>query len=116
MQEELTLRGECLCGAVQYECQGTETSASYCHCPDCRKATGGPYTVGVGVEAAYKWIGTSDVPRPPARQRRGFQISRAVTASVHFPLQAHTRARPRNDPLTSFMQPFTEIHADFPFC
>ena len=52
MQEKVTLRGGCLCGAVRYEWQGTETSASYCHCPDCRKATGGPYTVGVGVEAA----------------------------------------------------------------
>jgi hypothetical protein len=52
MQETVTLKGGCLCGAVRYEWRGTGTSASYCHCPDCRKATGGPYTVGVGVEAA----------------------------------------------------------------
>ena len=52
MQETVTLKGGCLCGAIQYEWQGTGPSASYCHCTDCRKATGGPYTVGVGVDAA----------------------------------------------------------------
>lgn len=52
MQEIETLTGGCMCGAVRYEWRGTGVSASYCHCTDCRKATGGPYTVGVGVAAA----------------------------------------------------------------
>lgn len=47
-----TLHGGCLCGAVRYECSGDPGDASYCHCDDCRKATGGPYTVGVLVRAA----------------------------------------------------------------
>ncbi len=51
MQKTATLKGKCLCEAVQYEWTGASASASYCHCPDCRKATGGPYTVGVGVRA-----------------------------------------------------------------
>jgi hypothetical protein len=41
------LTGGCLCGAVRYEYQGQPGDASYCHCDDCKKATGGPYTVGV---------------------------------------------------------------------
>ena len=45
------LRGGCLCGVVRYECTGNPEDASYCHCDDCRKATGGPYTVGVLVKA-----------------------------------------------------------------
>jgi hypothetical protein len=54
MQEMVTLKGGCLCGAVRYEWRGASgsVSATYCHCPDCRKATGGPYTVGVRVDAA----------------------------------------------------------------
>jgi hypothetical protein len=52
MQEMVTLSGGCLCGAVRYQWRGTSVSATYCHCPDCRKATGGPYTVGVRVDAA----------------------------------------------------------------
>ena len=49
---ETILNGGCLCGAVRYECSGDTNAASYCHCDDCKKATGGPYTVGVLVEAA----------------------------------------------------------------
>ena len=49
---ETMLRGGCLCGAVRYECPGNPEDASYCHCDDCKKATGGPYTVGVLVKAA----------------------------------------------------------------
>ena len=49
---ETILRGGCLCGAVRYECTGDTEDASYCHCDDCKKATGGPYTVGVLVQAA----------------------------------------------------------------
>ena len=48
---EVILRGGCLCGAVRDECAGDPSQASYCHCDDCRKATGGPYTVGVLVRA-----------------------------------------------------------------
>jgi len=45
------MTGGCLCGAVRYECQAEEDAASYCHCDDCKKATGGPYTVGLLTEA-----------------------------------------------------------------
>jgi hypothetical protein len=48
----MILKGGCLCGAVRYQWQGESVWASYCHCPDCRKATGGPYTVGVVVDEA----------------------------------------------------------------
>jgi len=49
---ETILRGGCLCGDVRYECVCDPEDASYCHCDDCKKATGGPYTVGVRVQAA----------------------------------------------------------------
>ena len=38
------LRGRCLCGSVRYECAADPGNASYCHCDDCKRATGGPYT------------------------------------------------------------------------
>ncbi len=47
---ETNFRGGCLCGAVQYEANGDSENASYCHCDDCKRATGGPYTVGVLVQ------------------------------------------------------------------
>ena len=45
MSELIT--GKCLCGFVKYEYAGKLGKASYCHCEDCKRATGGPYTVGV---------------------------------------------------------------------
>jgi len=44
-------RGGCLCGFVRYEYNGKTGPSSYCHCDDCKRATGGPYTVGVLSEA-----------------------------------------------------------------
>jgi hypothetical protein len=41
------LRGGCLCGFVRYEYDGEVGPSSYCHCDDCKRATGGPYTVGM---------------------------------------------------------------------
>ena len=44
---ETLLTGGCMCGAVRYEYDGGIGPSSYCHCDDCKRATGGPYTVGV---------------------------------------------------------------------
>ncbi len=41
------MSGGCLCGSVRYEYDGQPGNSSYCHCDDCKRATGGPYTVGV---------------------------------------------------------------------
>ena len=37
---ELTLKGSCLCGSVQYELAGTPLRFLHCHCKRCRKASG----------------------------------------------------------------------------
>jgi hypothetical protein len=35
-------QGGCLCGAVRYQVNGPTLQTSYCHCEDCRKASGAP--------------------------------------------------------------------------
>ena len=40
-----------MCGAVRYECTADPGNASYCHCDDCRKATGASFTTNVFVKA-----------------------------------------------------------------
>lgn len=40
--------GGCRCGSVRFEANSPPTHISYCHCADCRKATGAPVSAFVG--------------------------------------------------------------------
>lgn len=86
MEETTTLQGGCLCGAVRYEWRGTGLSASYCHCPDCRKATGGPYTVGVGVDAAGLTIRSGEPKGYTKIADSGREITREFCPECGSPL------------------------------
>jgi len=86
VQETVTLKGGCLCGAVRYEWRGAGVSASYCHCTDCRKATGGPYTVGVGVAAAGLTIRSGKTKGYTKIADSGRQITREFCPECGSPL------------------------------
>ena len=43
------ITGGCRCGAVRYQVEGKHNWSGNCHCDDCRRATGGPYTSWFGV-------------------------------------------------------------------
>ena len=83
---ETTLRGGCLCGAVRYECTGDPGNASYCHCDDCRKATGGPYTVGVLVRAKDLRIVAGQVKGYTSIADSGRKITREFCPNCGSPL------------------------------
>ena len=83
---ETTLRGGCLCGAVRYECIGNPENASYCHCDDCRKATGGPYTVGVRVKAVDLRIISGHVKGYTTIADSGRKITREFCPNCGSPL------------------------------
>jgi hypothetical protein len=46
------LTGQCLCGACRFEISGGVGPANYCHCADCRRATGSAFNIGVRVDIA----------------------------------------------------------------
>ncbi len=56
-----TAEGGCLCGAVRLRATGSPTSVTYCHCQDCRKATGAPLVVFVGFKLERVEV-TGDAP------------------------------------------------------
>jgi hypothetical protein len=52
-----TLRGSCLCGAVQYEISGDPAKFYHCHCTRCRKATGTGHATNLFIQpGTLKWI------------------------------------------------------------
>jgi hypothetical protein len=83
---ETVLRGGCLCGAVRYECTADPGDASYCHCDDCRKATGGPYTVGVLARVAELRIVSGDVKGYTSIADSGRKITREFCPTCGSPL------------------------------
>ena len=50
--------GGCRCGRVRFAARAGPVFASYCHCSDCRHATGAPVAAYVGFEqSAVDWSG-----------------------------------------------------------
>ena len=46
------LRGGCLCGAVEYEIPDALQYAGYCHCSECRRFSGSPFSAFGGIPKA----------------------------------------------------------------
>jgi hypothetical protein len=43
------ITGGCLCGAVRYSVDADPVVQAVCHCSDCQRQTGSPFTVFIGV-------------------------------------------------------------------
>ena len=43
------ITGRCLCGAVTYSADAEPVIQAACHCTDCQRQTGNPFSVIVGV-------------------------------------------------------------------
>ncbi len=80
------LRGGYLCGSVRYKCAGDPGNASYCHCDDCKRATGGPYTVGVLAWAADLRILSGQVKGYTSIADSGRKITREFCPNCGSPL------------------------------
>jgi Glutathione-dependent formaldehyde-activating enzyme len=48
-EDEMEIKGGCLCGAVRYKAEADPTSATVCHCRDCQKFTGSAFAALVRV-------------------------------------------------------------------
>ena len=68
-------QGGCHCGAVRYRWKGDPELTFYCHCTDCQKTTGSPYSMELMVSAdgfevdgsAASYVVTGDSGKPVTR-------------------------------------------------
>jgi hypothetical protein len=74
--------GGCLCGAVRYRVEGPVGPANYCHCADCRRATGSAFNVGVRLEAGRLHIERGRVKQFTKPGDSGNLVSREVDPMV----------------------------------
>ncbi|WP_418766858.1 GFA family protein [Marinobacter salsuginis] len=59
--KELTMKGECLCGAVKFEIKGDVPNLYQCHCSLCRRATGSSANAATFVEQEnFRWMSGQD--------------------------------------------------------
>ena len=91
---ETNFRGGCLCGTVRYEAAGDPGNASYCHCNDCKRATGGPYTVGVLVKASTLHIISGEVKGYTTTADSGRNITREFCLNCGSPLFTRSEKYP----------------------
>jgi hypothetical protein len=76
-------RGQCLCGAVQYEVDGPFESMMNCHCSMCRKHHGAPFATFVSAPlAGFRWISGEDSISMYAASSAGARSSCKVCGSV----------------------------------
>ena len=62
--------GGCRCGKVRFEASSEPVFASYCHCEDCRRATGAPVAAYVGFEIRHvEWTGEPAIYGTPPVER-----------------------------------------------
>lgn len=47
------MRGSCLCGEIRYEIRGPLLGINYCHCSQCRKASGTAFGANAGVATEH---------------------------------------------------------------
>jgi hypothetical protein len=55
--------GGCRCGAVRFEASAEPHHVSYCHCADCRRASGAPVSAFVGFMTAEVTLGGETLRR-----------------------------------------------------
>lgn len=82
--------GGCRCGAVRFEASVDPHHISYCHCTDCRRATGAPVSAFVGFAAEKVRFGVGE----PRLFENG-PASRSFCATCGSPL-AYVDARLEN--------------------
>ena len=71
--QETSRTGGCQCGALRFTARGAPKFSANCHCKDCRRATGAPFSTWVGYDTEkVSWQGERAIFESSATVQRGF--------------------------------------------
>lgn len=76
------MEGGCYCGAIRYKTTQEPTWVGACHCIDCRKISGTPYTVWAG----YPHNAFSILRGTPKEFLSSKKVSRSFCTNCHSPI------------------------------
>ena len=91
---KLPLTGGCACGAIRYETTAEPVVMFHCHCRDCQRASGGPFTSFVIVPAEAFRFSQGSVRCHDSPSHRGGKTHRGFCADCGSPILAKTDANP----------------------
>ncbi|HQR76007.1 MAG TPA: GFA family protein [Burkholderiaceae bacterium] len=86
---QTTLKGSCLCGAVNYRVVGEATRFVHCHCSRCRKATGTGHASNLFLQpATLEWLsGAEQVRQFKVPEAQRFTNAFCATCGGRVPRQ-----------------------------
>jgi hypothetical protein len=91
---KLPLTGGCACGAIRYETTAEPVVMFHCHCRDCQRASGGPFTSFVIVPAEAFRFSQGSLRLHDSPSHRGGKTHRGFCADCGSPILAKTDANP----------------------
>ena len=91
---KLPLTGGCACGAIRYETTAEPVVMFHCHCRDCQRASGGPFTSFVIVPADAFRFSQGSLRFHDSPSHRGGKTHRGFCADCGSPILAKTDANP----------------------
>jgi hypothetical protein len=81
------ITGRCLCGGVTYRAEAEPVIQAACHCTDCQRQTGNPFSVIVGVpRAALEVEGTTLASFTTIGEDHGGETQRSFCSACGSPL------------------------------
>jgi hypothetical protein len=92
-EEQTTLKGECLCGAVHYEASAPFATFQYCHCSRCRRFTGSAHAANLFCPPAqFRFTqGEESVGRYSLPDARHFATAFCKTCGSSLPWQNQSK-------------------------
>jgi hypothetical protein len=91
---KLPLTGGCACGAIRYESTAEPMLMFHCHCRDCQRSSGGPFTSFVIVPAEACKLLQGSLRFHDSPSHRGGKTHRGFCADCGSPVLAKTDANP----------------------